>query len=88
MPVKAKWSMSDFSLVLEDDDYRNSHLEKLELFFQNFRSNVAAQIEKRLIYEKGMVIVCVFLQNYQRLKMLTLYSIILINIFINLISCS
>ncbi|GAB1870076.1 Kinetochore protein SPC25 [Camponotus japonicus] len=52
MPVKAKWPISDFSLVLENDDHRNSLLRELELFFRNFRLNVAAQIEKRLIYEK------------------------------------
>lgn len=57
MLVKTKWPISDFSLVLENDDHRNSHLEELELFFRNFRLNVAAQIEKRLIYEKGTVIV-------------------------------
>ncbi|EFN64417.1 hypothetical protein EAG_00847 [Camponotus floridanus] len=52
MPVKAKWLISDFSLVLENDDCRNSLLEELELFFRNFRLNVVDQIEKRLIYEK------------------------------------
>lgn len=60
MPVKAKWPISDFSLVLENDDHRNSLLGELELFFRNFRLNVAAQIEKRLIYEKGTVIVMYF----------------------------
>ncbi|KAM0727806.1 hypothetical protein ACS0PU_006055 [Formica fusca] len=38
--------------VLENDDYRSSLLEKLGTFYRNFRSNVIAQIEKRVLYEK------------------------------------
>ncbi|XP_050447010.1 uncharacterized protein LOC126849326 [Cataglyphis hispanica] len=38
--------------ILENEDYRSSFLEKLETFYRNFRSNVIAQIEKRLLYEK------------------------------------
>ncbi|XP_070163038.1 uncharacterized protein [Polyergus mexicanus] len=38
--------------ILENDDYRDSLLKKLETFFWNFRSNVIAKIEKRYLYEK------------------------------------
>lgn len=64
--------------ILENDDYRSSLLEKLETFYRNFRSNVIAQIEKRLLYEKGTVIfLYISIKNEQSKtideKKLTLY---------------
>lgn len=54
--------------ILENEDYRSSLLEKLETFYRNFRSNVIAQVEKRLLYEKGIVIFFISFYKKQTIK--------------------